>query len=525
MKNQLTTVIKRYWKDLFSLFLLFGIPVFVFRWVPHTYFQQDEWYFMGQSLIARTDVSIPFRIFSGMHFAPVEQLWLFFQYKIFWLDSYASGVISLCTHIVVIFLGYVLLRIFSVKRLICVVSLLFFALNPVSSQVVSWSPAAASGGVSVILFLLGILLWIINWSEKNVSVKILSGMVLFLSLFAKVDILTGFACVYIGTLFVKDKKSIDYKTIIFPLVLWVCIYMYFWMFGVKETAGTPHLSTHQIVSYIKIIPSWMGNIILTHNTLKSVLQFGFGRYATYVPFIDNDPILKIVCMVTAGFTFLWYLITSLLNKISLKKVLVFPFLVILSLLPYIFSISNGLESRYFYNGVFITGLWITVYLHWMIKSKHQKIYKGSIAFLVLLISFFSVADQPYSDYVPFQIKRKHIVTEMQKIVTPSPGTVVYYFENGSTSPFQSGIGHMLLVLQSRNDPSFLPYLKSYFLWGIFEEGYMSIGDKGFGYYFDRKRLQTDMDNGLFSRESIRAFVFDPYNRTILPNTKNWLQDL
>lgn len=121
---------------------------------------------------------------------------------------------------------------------------------------------------------------------------------------------------------------------------------------------------------------------------------------------------------------------------------------------------------------------------------------------------YGMADQPRKDLLSFHAQRKQLAYEMKKLVTQTPDSVVYYFENGSSLPFQTGVGQMLLVFQASDDNAFLPYLNNYFLWGVLEQGYQHIGKKGFGYYCDINQLAHDLGKGEFDISIVRSYSYD-----------------
>ncbi len=499
---------KKYWSDGIAIAVLAFITSFVYKWVPQTYFQQDEWYSISQALLVKKDPSIIFHIISGVHFTPVAQLWFDVQYYQFGLNSTGYGLVSVLSHITVLVLAYILLRTFSVRILPAFFGIVFFALNPVSSQVVTWYSASVIGGPPVIFFLSASIIWIRNRKKNVPFYNTVSSLLFFFALLGKEDIITGFIVIFILSIFVIRKRIISYKPVIIPFVLWLIVYICAWAFGVNEQVTQHHKSISDSLSYVALIPVWMSNIFMTHDTLRSALQSLFGQYAMYFSFINDDRLLKAISLAIGGLFYISYFVTLVIRKQKAMNVLLFPALLVLSMLPYFLSFSNGLESRHYYLPVLITGNGIAWYLNWLLKKKYTSVLKFSLLMLTLLICVYGLSDQPNSDYIATQVKRRVIVTEMRKITKPSTKTVVYYIENGAGFPFQSGPGQMLLTLQGMHDSAFLPYMRTYFLWGMFEEGYKKIGQKGFGYYFDVNKLSNAYHKGVFDRSSIRAFSYD-----------------
>jgi len=398
-------------------------------------------------------------------------------------------------------------------------------LNPVSAQVVSWISASEFAGPSVILFLSGCILWIWNSPKKPRYADMVVGILLFCSMLAKEDLIIG----YIGILFVwlvfTRRRPLSYKPILISFLLWLLVYSSIWVFGPKSDASGNHRSLSASISYVISIFRGMGKIILTHDTLRAVLQELSGRYLSYFPFIDNDPIIKTLSATVGVLWYVWFFVTTLFKKMPFKRIIFFPGLLIISLLPYYFSYSTDLESRHYYVPVLIAGAGIAFYLDWAIRNKYRSVIIISILFFALLSVSYVIGNQPPKDYLPFQKKRETIVAEFQKLTTSSCSTVVYLVENAGKLPFQSGVGQMLIVLQARNDTAFYPYMSANFLWGLFDQGFKKVGEKGFGYYYDVNVLEADFHKGLFDVSHIRAYRFNPDTSDFHDITQEIVQDI
>lgn len=502
------------WQDVKAVSILLLSIITVYRWVPQTFFQQDEWYSMGQSMLVYHDPSILFHVIAGMHITPIAQLWFTIQYALFGMHAAGYLYINIATHVVVSIEGYMVMRSLNVRPFPALIGMLFFAINPVSSQVISWISASVIGGFSVMLFLGGCVLWLRTRATQSAFLRSVVFLLFLASLFTKEDIVVGFIFIFVFSFLFAQRKAQYFIPIIASLIVWLIASLLIWRLGFREIIPQSHKTFWNIGSYLSTIPQWLSSVILTSNTLRMDFQSFFGLYSSYFPFIQNDLILNFISFFVTFLWYLWFFLTTVYKKVPLKKILIFPVCLTVSLIPYFFSISTGLESRHFYIPVFITGMWIAFYLNWVIQNRYDVLRNITVLFFLILFALYGVGNKPVDDYMPFQKKRAMIVSEMQKIATPSSGTVVYYFEDGSSSPFQSGIGQMLLVLQARGDASFIPYFNTNFLWSTFEEGYKKIGTKGFGYYFDRDHLKKDYSAGLFSKETIRTYQFDPEKRTI-----------
>ena len=279
------------------------------------------------------------------------------------------------------------------------------------------------------------------------------------------------------------------------------------------------------ISYLTSIPRWMGKIIVTHDTVRMVFQRLTGRYASYFPFIDSDPIIKTFSAMMGILWYGWYITIMLIKKVPVKKILFFPILTAIALTPYYFSFSTEPESRHYYIPVLIMSIGIAQYLDWAIRNTYRSVAIISILFFTLLSVSYVIGNQPPNDYIPFQKKREVIATELGKITAPSPSSVVYLIENAGKLPFQSGVGQMLIVLQARRDTALYPYISANFLWGLFDQGFKKVGEKGFGYYYDVNVLEADFHKGLFDVSHIRAYRFNPDTSDFHDITQEIVQDI
>jgi len=508
MKIKLFDLFRTYRRDTVAILIIVLSVIAVFQWVPQTFFQQDEWYFIGKYYLFRTDPSVLFRVVGNIHFVPLQQLWFFIQYYFFGFNSVWYGIVSVCCHAVVAILAYTLFRMLSFRTIPTCIGVAFFALNPVSSQVVSWPLAAMHGSTSMICMLFACIIWMQALKKQSKKMSIIAGVLLFCAMLFKEDSVFGYMLIPVITYLFVPKRKMSYVPIIISFLIWFIMFISILLFGPKGHGFQIHRAIFDVVAYITFIPQWMAKIIITHDSLRAVLQRFFGHYTIYLPIIDNDPFIKTVCTVIAEICFFWYLITTISGRLSIKKVFIFPFFVVLSIVPYFFSGSSGLESRYYFIPVFITGMWIAWYLDWVKKKKYVFISRFSSLVLFGLLIIFCFANQPREDYLPSHEKRKIIVSAMQKVVKPSSETVVYYIEHADSLSFQSGIGEIFLVLQTQHDLIFSVYFTDYFLYRLYEEGYQKLGEKGFGYYSNSETLKSDINQGLFPASAVRAYSFD-----------------
>ena len=97
------------------------------------------------------------------------------------------------------------------------------------------------------------------------------------------------------------------------------------------------------------------------------------------------------------------------------------------------------------------------------------------------------------------------------------GNSEYYSVKSLHVPFQQGVGYTLMAwfANSSKIPVALLGTDPPFLWDVYEEGYKTIGTKGFGFFYDYNDLLKFMsENSSISPKQVVAFYYDSNSKML-----------
>jgi hypothetical protein len=214
---------------------------------------------------------------------------------------------------------------------------------------------------------------------------------------------------------------------------------------------------------------------------------------------------------------------------------------VLASLPFLFIPGiegeiNIFAPRHLYFGLAGISILLVIILNILYKGKRRKIYIFLNLFLVLLLFWGTVGNvtKIYSLVSQGQI-RNMILKTIYKENPELPNKVVFYTESDSSYyglpeathilPYQSGFGQTLLVYyyQHTNIPK--DFLGNGFLWEIKDEGYMEIGDIGYGYFINFEELKKTFVKYQLSKESVIAYAWESKTNKLINITARVRRDL
>lgn len=167
MKELRSFLKKNFCHILFILFII-SINIIVFRKLSQAFFQQDEWFGLGKAIYSKTQgLGYYFKILSGYHFTPLSLFFYFWEFNSFGLNIAHYYLASVILHLITTFLVYVLIFNLTRRKTIGCIAALFFMLNSVSSQAITWIGA----GINTLGCALFVLLSLIAFLEYIKSDK------------------------------------------------------------------------------------------------------------------------------------------------------------------------------------------------------------------------------------------------------------------------------------------------------------------------------------------------------------------
>lgn len=527
-------------KNLFIFIFIFILSLISFFNLWNTYFQQDEWYWFGQSIYANQYGILNLFKVAGFHFIPLTGLLTAALYQLFKLQFSYYIVFSLILHALNSFLVYILGAHLADKKTAFLASILFLVANT-SQQATTWVGASIALLPATFFALISFILFLKYFEMSKKRYLIWSVLFLIISLGFKEDAVFLFFFYLLYGFFFQKRHF--WKVLTFDAI-----------FGIVYIAGRYVI---EIISPQAILlrqqTSFSGIISLVTHTILFPLQafsklyfspelmypfshFLMDRHAKEISLIvDVKSFGNFALFVEdVGMKFVSVTLTTLLiltGSILLKKIgrinnnlktkikIAFIFIV-LSILPYGFLPKNlVMESRHFYIPMIGASLLLSMIFYSVFYGLKGRFSK--IAFMTVIIGYLGLniyLNQRNIRYLMNTSRSRIIfVTQIQPLFTVLPQKTIF-LSSGDPLSFQSGVGQMLMVL-FRNQQPYFQLLRSNFLWDLGSQGYKEMGDKGFGYFNDFNLLKETYVNYGIKPSSVFSFYWDSNKQKLIDTTE------
>lgn len=536
---------------LLSFLIITTVILWTFKDLSQTFYQQDEWRGMGEILSQGwqhiTYGSSPLAVIFGSGRPLVRALGLLFFGNVP-LDVFPLTVYVFSFHILNSFLVFLIVYRLSQKFPLSIIAALFFAVNSVHSQSVSWFGAAFGLMPSSFFILLSLYITTLYLKKKSLKYLVGAFITALISIFFKEDGLFLFLfiplIVAITELFNRDKKSkIDFKKVIkskyvkvsllFILYLFLFVgYRYIHMIKMSQAASIPPVHVENvyanILTNVIVYPLSTFSLIYIPQEISLPLAEEFTKF--YLPFIMANPsadllIQNVILAVLA--IFFAFLILMLIGCIykrekDLRFLLIFTTLLfILSILPYVVIIRGFtyLEPRYYYITSLAAGIYLGSFsylLYRIIPYKKISVLLVSCLLLLFFAMHFGVIREQMSTQVKISTERKSIINQLYTLKpTLTNSDNIFYITGDKTYtvpnnnlPFQQGVGYTLMVLYYKNGAIPNELLAEGFLWDMGTQGYKQVNGKGFGYYTSLDQLKKSLVQNNLSKQNVTALYYD-----------------
>ncbi len=513
----------------FPYILLSLFVVLVFWELTLTFYQQDEWYGLGD-ILTKGYQSIfvginPLSVILGQGRIVADAL-------VFWLlgrfpfNIVPVALFAITFHAINTCLVYLLANKFLKNKILSLLASLFFAFNGVAAGAVTWAASGTGTLPATTLILLGLLSYF-KFIETN-QLKWLFGVFtsLYISLYFKeigIFLFIFLPLFHLIFLHYPFKKWLLRFTafVIFFLISFSVVVIQFQSIPVEKDLFITGATTNPfltIISRVLIYPLTSFSLTL----IPSEAFFNFAKHLTWVyyPFLPPD-IYDLVAqsVVLDGLAvFLSLMIAFLLfilfkNNPDKKYVIFFALFIIFSFLPYVIIGKNGayLENRYYYLAAFGWGI-----LAGLITQNKKFLIS---LFLIFILIHATVVKAEIQKQEELAIERKYILGEIlkikpkldQKTVFYVSGDRNFYVSAGNPMPWQQGLGYTLLVWyygQNKAPQELKSLISEQYLWGIGEQGYKEIQGVGFGYFWEKAKLEEVIKTKGASRKDIITLYYD-----------------
>lgn len=507
-------------KKLLPFLSLVMVIVFVFRDLPQTFYQQDEW--NGLGLVFSEDQGL---IFDGvarrldLFFAKGRILsngvfYLFLKY--FPFQNSQLSVSAVFLHLLATFLMFTLIKRFTKSNFISLLGATFFAVNAVSHGAITWPFVAISTVISTILVLLAIWFYFKYLDDTKKRWLIVSGGLIYLSLwFKESGLYLFFFLPFAAFLFNSYKVKIFLKQFWWFLITFFIIVAYR-ILELRFGAPDPNLYiSGASENFFLTILIRMIIYPLTSFSLMFIPGNYFLSFARYVmgiiyPFlapaannilIAQTVVLDLLAVILTSIILLAIYVFFKEEKTEIKRMVTFWLIfTFMSFLPYVVLSKDFsyLESRYYYLPV-VGGAFL---FSWVLKrvweSLGRKIFFVVVVPLCALYLIFhaNVVRGAIAEQVKLSDLRRNFISQL-KLLVPNLDqrkNIFYitsdqnYWADENKIPFQQGTGYTLMVLYYDSGKIPKEFLKDGYLFEIGGQGYREIEEHGFGYFSDKEKL-------------------------------------
>lgn len=553
-------------KTYFPFFVLYLLVIIIaYQFLPRTFFQQDEWAIFGNFLYwEKAHLSWFERLFvfqQYTHLIPLSNLVGYLQFSLFHLHFFPYAIISILIHFfnscLVYFLGYMLFK----KKILAFLGGIFFLVNSIPQQAVTWIATSTGTEGSTLFILLSIIIFTKYLLQDKSGKKYLC-LSLFFSLislaFKETSIFIFLFFPFYGFILKASRRKM--KEIIISIFVVGALYMLiraifvFAFSNLADVASELTQPTYLTYGY-RIIT--MPLKVLAQSLIPASLIIQAGGYLirlSYPQFIasDNAPNPFIVesvgvDIISFGFalilivlTFLIYSIWRQKSVLHLPSVLIISlFFVALSSFPFIFVPGKAgflslLDGRHLYLIGIFASIFICIFFYGLYEIFHRKqiiLFLLVIVFIFLsFLHIFKIRDDISKQIAVGQL-RERLLNEILSKYPTLPKKIVFFIQSDKSFyglsddekilPFQSGLGQTLLVwynIHGENFPSC--FFEDQFLYVLLSQGYRECGGKGFGYFREPGAFKKFIMENKVKKDSIIALIYDSSTNTITDNTNS-----
>lgn len=485
------------------LFVSIGALCIAVYWgIWNIYFQQDEWNGFGNVLYAQTYGYTSLIRLYGSHLTPLTSLFFALLYKLFAFNHRYYALYSIFLHLLNVLLLYCYAYTISKNKRIALLASTIFATALVSQQAVTWFAASASFLPAASFTLLSLLYFEKILQKPTLLYGVLTYLCLFLSLGFRENSVILFFYFILRSLLYRYKYSL-YISIIST----VSFVFYAALRFIPHVLNTPHQimgTSTQLNDYIihatELIGLSIPQLIIPRVYMLQIaypFYNMFHIFFTYSIGVSNSAVFVETKLLRGLYLLFFIVFTSIFTFIYRKSiwhsryrtvVLSLIIFLIFSILPFTFLPRKlPMESRHFYIPVIPFTILFSIVSHVLLKQ-HSSIIKGLLvctvsAFIIMNIYGIRMA---MHKAISISMNRIDFIKQLNNVYPSIPSRSIFYSQ-GDHPPFQSGFGHLLMVVLHNRQP-YESFLKNNFLWNIKAQGYAEMDTIGFGYFYEIESL-------------------------------------
>lgn len=525
-----------------KIFITLLVTVLIsYRGVFSTFYQQDEWqtfanYIIGGPILPK------YLSFLQIFFAEGRILSRLFYYVFLGIFQYSLTpvfIFAVVCHALNAWLIYRLVTKLKGGILAGVIAAVFFAVNSLGNQAVTWASAVTT--VPAATMILISLYWYIDFLDtKNIRMRNLSFVLAIFSLFIKeTGLFIFFFYPVLYFLWGKAKNGKDVIRANAPILVYGGILV---VFRIAEFLIVPsaaagfvenksggyifsviyHAIVYQLTSFSQLF-------VLASDLYAFVPHVIRSEYPYFItsPLFDLAgqsvvaDLLSLLCTLFLLFFVGCMVLVEKQDTRAKRIVSVGILLVILSFLPYavLHRYFSYMSSRYYYVGAAGGAFLFGYIVDWIYK----RIPRAMGIFVLIIVGLYlfrhTQAIQKDLDLqIQYANERKTFLREIKRVHPAMNDQTVFYITSDKkylgeiTYPFQNGLGFILEVWYFNSGKIPKRFIEDIFLWDLGEEGYRSAGASGFGYFEHLDKLGEFVKEGKITPDIVYGYVYNSSTR-------------
>lgn len=506
------------------LLAIFG----TYKSVADTFFQQDEWQYFGSTIYSLqsshpiANILLPLQG-QVTHFFPLATLMFLLEYIFFKTNFPPYILLNIFIHMANALLLYVLVFLLTRKRVLAWGAALFFSVNSLANQPVTWV-AAGIGTLPGTFFLLLFFICLMRFIQTKRHFMLVWGFIsLFTSILFKEISIFVFLFLslmwFVGKILFRRSLKVPRAALLAFVALgvfYVALRVLFLLAPIRSAqpeVGDVSIASVGTYAYrliavpLKAFPQSIIPFSMLAAVSRGVIHLAYPQFVASDgianPYIAESIVFDLVSffgstlLLLASFHMYRFLRKQ---EPQLAKVLTVSVLFIgMSALPYMFIPGKAgffsiFEPRNLYMIGIGSSIWI-VLLFYCLGTWLQPSQK-SLYIMTLLIGLFAILhsffiQQDITKLVSIGTIRKHFLTTIEDTYTKLPEKIIFYTESDRSYyglsvdekilPVQSGLGRMLMVWYQDKEQFPGCLYEDQFLHDLTSQGYRFCGGRGFGY--------------------------------------------
>ena len=540
-------------KFIWSIAILFLTVLFFYGGVLKTWFQADEWDWIGRYTYYNSIGPIPFweafesSLFPNprYRFTPLFDGLFALETHFFGLYFTPYAIVSLAFHLCNGILVFLLVRKLTKNDKLGYLASFFFVTSSIGQKAVTWIFTSTNTQGATLFSLIACITFLNYLSKKKFKDIFLTFLFFFIALWFK-ETAIGLFLILPAILIANNlnrKARLDYKLILyivaFGLFYSILRYALSRIGAVIHTEGYPDFGRFlTIAEYIQVIfwspaRALVDNLVFPNTIywLARILTMPFLSYLKLTPlttthdlFIENQATNLVTLLIFIGIVIICIKSYKNISTNQLKTSFIFGIIIIMSsaLISLLLSIRGTsalnpiFRSRDMYFSVAGASICLAIILD-IASKKFQK--RNFLLFVVLIYGayhFININQFVISKEQQQAQPRRTIINKIYNTYPILPKKTVFYVTSDSlyyghskpSLPYQTGFGRTLLVWYTlKNNTIPKKFMKDDYLFFPFSEGYKEIDNYGFGYFTDSNKLLATLKDYHLTEDSVFAFSY------------------